>query len=110
MGKDGNTVIVPDLFFYEVTNALAHKKALAKEDVQNAVSHMFSIGLKVIPANLHILSQSANLSGKFGITVYDACYLSAAAEYNCPLVTANPRRQKPGLGCEVIPIEKWNIR
>ena len=109
MGQAGNKVIVPDLFFYEVSNALAHKKTLTKEDVQNAVSNMFSIGLQIIPANLHNLSQSAKLSRKFGITVYDACYLAAAAEYDCPLVTANPRHQKPGLGCEVIPIEEWKV-
>jgi predicted nucleic acid-binding protein len=98
---------VPDLFYYEVSNALAQKRFIPIDIVQSAVTAIFSLNLQTLSINAELLANSIELSRRNNITVYDACYIAIAAKYACPLVTANPRHQKPGLGCEVIPLEAW---
>jgi predicted nucleic acid-binding protein len=99
--------IVPDLLYYEVTNALVHNKIISQEKMQTAVTNLFTLNLKTIPVDSSILATSIRLARRHDITIYDACYAVIAADYDCPLVTANPRHQKQELGCRVIPIEQW---
>ncbi len=101
------SIIVPDLFYYEVANAIIHKQFIPLEAVQSAVASIFDLGMNAIPVDSHLLGNSVTLSRKLGITVYDACYIALAQKAGCPLVTANPRHQKQGLDCEIIPVEKW---
>ena len=100
-------VVVPDLFYYEVTNALTNKKFFSSEIVQSASSALFSLNLHTINININLLSRSISLARKFNITVYDSCYIAAAASLSCPLVTANPRHQKQDMGCRVITLDEW---
>ena len=100
-------VMVPDLFYYEVANALVHKKDTPVEAIQSVVRDLFDLGLEAFPADTGLLAGSATLARQFAMTVYDACYIALAREQRCPLVTANPRHQRPDLGCRVIPIEEW---
>lgn len=100
-------VVVPDLFYYEVSNAIIHKKHIPTGAAQSAVSALFALALHTIPINADILASSVKLSRQFHITVYDACYIAVALSSNCPLVTANPRHQRQVFGCKVIPIEQW---
>jgi predicted nucleic acid-binding protein len=100
-------IIVPDLFFYEVANAVSQKKHIPTAVVKSVVAAMFSLRLQTVPLDAEILSVSIEIARQFNITIYDACYIAIAANRNCPLVTANPRHQKEGMGCKVIPIEKW---
>ena len=105
--QNDSEVMVPDLFFYEVANALTHKKILSLRELQTAVSDMFSLGMKVIPVDYILLSQSMDIARRYSITVYDAFYAAIAAVNHCPLVTANPRHQKSEFGCRVIAVEQW---
>ena len=101
------TLLVPDLLYYEVSNALVHKKALSNEKVQLSIAGLFTLGMQTIYTDADLMAMSARLARQFGITVYDACYAALAQKYGCPLVTANPRHQVQTLGCQVIPIEEW---
>lgn len=100
-------IVVPDLFYYEVANAIIHKKSIPTEAVQSAVANMFALGLSAVPIDAELMSASVKLSREFDITVYDSCYAALAQKYNCPLVTANPRHQGQTLGCRITPIEEW---
>ena len=105
---DGHAVIVvPDLFFYEVANAIVHKKSIPPEAVQSAVASLFALGITAVSIDCELLDASVTLSRQLNITVYDSIYIAVAAKHDYPLVTANPRHHKQGLGCEVIPVEKW---
>lgn len=105
---DGHTlIVVPDLFFYEVANAIAHKQAIPLEAIQSAVVSMFALGMSAVSIDPDLLEASVRLSRQLGITVYDSCYIALAEKYSCPLVTGNPRHQKQSPGCEVIPVEEW---
>jgi predicted nucleic acid-binding protein len=104
----GNILILaPDLFYYEVTNAIVHKKSIPLDAVQSAVASIFDLGITTVPVDAALLTKSVSLARKLSITVYDACYLALAKDTASPLVTANPRHQNKGTGCEVIPLEKW---
>ena len=100
-------IVVPDLFYYEVINAIVHKKFIPTEAVQLAASKIFALELSTVYIDADLMSASVKLARQFGITVYDACYAALAQKYDCPLVTANPRHQVQTLGCQVIPIEEW---
>jgi len=105
---DGDAlIVVPDLFFYEVANAIAQKKSIPSEAVQAAVANMFALGLTTVSVDSELLDASVTLSRQLNITVYDSIYIAAAVKHDYPLVTANPRHQKEGLGCKVIPVEEW---
>jgi len=105
---DGDAlIVVPDLFFYEVANAIAQKKSIPSEAVQSAVANMFALGLTTVSIDSELLDASVTLSRQLNITVYDSIYIAAAVKHDYPLVTANPRHQKEGLGCKVIPVEEW---
>lgn len=100
-------IVVPDLFYYEVINAIVHKKFIPTEAVQLAASKIFALELSTVYIDADLMSASVKLARQFGITTYDACYAALAQKYHCPLVTANPRHQVQTLGCQVIPIEEW---
>jgi predicted nucleic acid-binding protein len=100
-------LIVPDLFFHEISNTLVHKKSLSLALVEESLTTLFALELSVLTVNEQLLGLAVQLARKVNITEYDASYIAAAIENQCPLVTANPRHQKEGLGCQVIPIEKW---
>lgn len=101
------SLVVPDLFFHEISNTLVCKKTLSMTLIEESITTLFDLGLFVFTANEQRFQTAAQLARKAGITEYDAYYIAAAIENHCPLVTANPRHQKEGLGCQVIPIEQW---
>ena len=100
-------IIVPDLFYYEVINAVVHKKFFSLDKVQAVASALFSLNLQTISVNTGLLGNALTISRESNITIYDSCYIAVARDYRCPLVTANPHHQKQQLGCEVIPIAEW---
>ena len=102
-------VIVPDLFYYEVTNALVQKKFFSTGAVRSAGSSLFNLGLSTVNLNNTLLDNAIRISRQSAITVYDAIYAAVAIERDAPLVTANPRHQHPELGCRVIPVEEWGL-
>jgi len=100
-------IVVPDLFFYEVANAIVQKEFIPPEAVQSAVVNMFALGMTAVSIDPQLLDASVTLSRQLNITVYDSIYIAVALRRDCPLVTANPRHQKQGLTSEVIPLEHW---
>ncbi len=101
-------ILVPDLFFYEVANAVAGKKSIPSEVVRSAVASMFDLDLGTVAIDSGLLDISVTLSRQLNVTVYDAVYIALSVKYDCPLVTANPRQQKEGSECAVIPVEDWH--
>ncbi len=100
-------IIVPDLFLYEVTNAMVHKGHIPAHEVETAVHSLFELALEAIPMDAGLMAESVRLARELGITLYDASYVAVARKYGYPLVTANPRHQMERLDCEVIPIDTW---
>lgn len=83
------SIVVPDLLFYELTNAWATKSHLTNEDIQENLSYLKSINLNTESINFILLNKAAQLSKKFHVSVYDATYAVLAEEKNCHLITAD---------------------
>ncbi len=93
-------IIVPELFYYEVANALRYKKYIPLERVATSLKALFDLSLQSTLVTANTIINSVNLARERDITVYHACYCILAAALKCPLVTANPRqsgRYLPGL-------------
>lgn len=78
------------------------------EKALEALTTLWNLDLQTIPVSHERLQAAVKLARTAGITEYDAFYIGAASENNCPLVTANPRHQGQALGCEVIPLKDWH--
>lgn len=100
-------LLVPDLFFHEIANALVHKPAISDDQLAEAMDNLCGLGLARFSTNRERLRAATQLARNSRITEYDACYAVAAIENDCPLITANPRHQRGHMGCRIIPIEEW---
>jgi predicted nucleic acid-binding protein len=105
--NDEISIIVPELFFHEISNALVNKKTIPVNLIEESAAILFDLGLHVLTINEERLRTAIQIARKAGVTEYNASYAAAAMENGCPLVTANPRHHKPELGCQIIPIDQW---
>lgn len=103
----GINVMVPEIFFHEIANALVHKAVISDGQLAEAVTTLCSLDLVLFVTNGERLRTATQLARNARITEYDACYVVAAIENGCTLVTANPRHQRADMGCRVVPIEEW---
>ncbi len=87
--QSGTTGVVPDLWYYEVCNALMTAERRGRASVQVVSSHVTDIErlaafLEVSPTTPSALVAAARQSG---LTVYDAAYFELALRRNLPLAT-----------------------
>ncbi len=101
-------LIVPELFFHEISNALIHKRSITTDKLMQSVSTLAALKLSLFAVTAERLTSAVQLARVIGITEYDAFYAVAAIDNNCPLVSANPRHHKDIPGCQVIPISNWH--
>ncbi len=85
--------IVPDLLFYEVTNAF--KTFISAKRISFVIGKRYLkklVGLNLITISYsELIDLALNLSNKFDITIYDASYLALAKLQNLPFYTADQK-------------------
>ncbi len=90
--EEGETLLVaPDLIYPETGNILRRKHRAAELNAAEAkeiAESILALPLAIEPSR-PILPLALDLSIAFGITVYDALYLSLAAVYDTRLMTAD---------------------
>ncbi|CAN5604002.1 hypothetical protein BH20CHL7_BH20CHL7_15850 [soil metagenome] len=74
----GGAVMVPDVFWLEVVNALARRYRWTGADVLQAIHDLDSLDLS--PSSFHrpLLLTALDVVERFGLTAYDAMYLAVA--------------------------------
>lgn len=82
-------VVVPDLLFYELANALRFNPHFSAEDVAQAVQSVNDMGFEIRAVEPAVLERSIDMAFKFTITVYDAYFLSLAQTEGKALITAD---------------------
>ncbi len=86
-------LLVPDLLFTEVANALWKRVRRAETTMRAAVATLAT--LDAVRFQVHpsrpLLPLALELAAGFGRTVYDSVYLAVAMIRHCPLVTADRR-------------------
>jgi predicted nucleic acid-binding protein len=85
-------LIIPDLLFYEVANGLKYSPyRISKERVEKNMESLMSLKLETIPFNLYLFRVALDLMFEFGITIYDAYFLSLARELRLFFITADEK-------------------
>lgn len=82
------TLIVPELLFLEVLNALRYKGATQKK-LAEANRALWDMQLHIEKMNSFLLEKACVLALEHNLSLYDALYLALALLYGCSLVTAD---------------------
>ena len=83
------TISVPSLLFYETLNALWHCGLFRKEELILAARALSRYGFDVWEPKGKTYEQSAMLSSKYDISIYDASYVALALNLKATLYTAD---------------------
>jgi len=104
--QSGTIGVVPDLWYYEICNALMSAERRGRASAQVVSSHVSDIErlaefLEVSPTTPSALIAAARQSG---LTVYDAAYFELALRRNLPLATLDSQMRAAALkaGIEVL--------
>lgn len=81
--------IVPELLFYELSNALRYNPHFSSEDVQEAVNSAFDMGLNIRGVDKKVIGDAVSLAYKYNVTVYDAYFLALCRTERKPLIIAD---------------------
>lgn len=82
-------VVVPDLIFYELANALRFNPHFSADDVAQALQSVNDMGFEIRAVEPAVLERSIYMAFKFNITAYDAYFLSLAQAEGKALITAD---------------------
>jgi predicted nucleic acid-binding protein len=83
------SVTVPDLFFYELANALRYNPGLSSEEVIAAVDAIFNLEFDIRSITTELAAIAVKLAYSWNVTVYDACFLALAQKEKKTLITAD---------------------
>jgi predicted nucleic acid-binding protein len=82
-------LVVPELLFYELANALRYNPRFSPKDVEGAVSSVLDMGLDVRAVEQETLREAINLAYRYNGTVYDTYFLALSIREGKPLITAD---------------------
>jgi predicted nucleic acid-binding protein len=87
---DGSVLFtVPELLFYELSNALRYNPSLSSKDVQEALDSVIDMGLVVKRVDKRVMAEAISIAFKYGVTVYDAYFLALSRIERKPLIIAD---------------------
>ena len=86
-------LIIPELAFMEVLNALRYKKVDIKRLLEVNKS-LFEEQFQIEKINYSVLNKAVENSIKYGITIYDSLYVTIAQLHGAFLITADSELYK----------------
>ena len=81
-------IIVPDLIYYEVANALRYSSKMNLQQLSEATKSLGLYGLDTQPYSL-LIEEAVRLALEHNITIYDATYVALANKENAELYTCD---------------------
>ena len=88
-------ILEPSLLIYELGNVFWKHPVKSPEDVENDFKALFEIGLEFCAVREPVFLKNVFEHGrKFGITFYDAVYVTLAEKEDCKLITADAKLQR----------------
>lgn len=101
-------IFVPELMFYEVSNAVRYNKAFSEEDRIQIIEDLFSVGFNVIASNKEILSIAMKLAVDTNTPIYDNVYLAVGRLKNCHFITTDKEYVNKSNSDDVLFISDWS--
>ena len=93
--ENGDLILVPPHFSFEVANGLLVGTSLRSADrVVELLRLLFSAGFEVADRGLLGLEEATRLAGRYRLTVYDAAYLELAIDVDAELATLDGALRK----------------
>ncbi len=86
-------IIVPELIFFEVLNALRFKEK-DEETLKEIRETLWDIQFFIVHTNTFILDKTIEISLKYNLSIYDATYAALSQIYGCPLITEDKKLKK----------------
>jgi predicted nucleic acid-binding protein len=86
-------IVVPELFFMEILNALRYKK-LSEEVLDKANKDLWKVQFEVISLDEFILDKAIKASVDYGLTIYDGIYAALSQIYGTELITDDKKLLK----------------
>ena len=88
-------ILEPTLLIYELGNVFWKHPVKSPEDVENDFKALLEIGLEFCTVREPVFLKNVFEHGrKFGITFYDAVYVTLAEKEDCKLITADAKLQR----------------
>lgn len=84
-------IFAPPLLLFEIVNALVYKKELTTREVNKAIEIFFFTNPQLLEFNQGLMSNTAKIARKYGISVYDASYIALAKALSCQFITADEK-------------------
>ena len=82
---------VPDLFFYELANALRYNADFTEDDLVDASTSLMKMNLDAYPPSNTLMVETLRIARNHDVTVYDTSYLALAQLLGCICVTADTK-------------------
>ncbi|MEX2458135.1 MAG: type II toxin-antitoxin system VapC family toxin [Actinomycetota bacterium] len=89
--RHATDVLMLDLTFYEVGNALRRRLASEPEGIVPLILALFDLDVGVIPLDDSLAALAAVVAAEHDLTYHDAAYLAAARAADAVLITADRR-------------------
>lgn len=84
-------ILVPQLFFIEVTNSLITKSSSRLPTIEKSLRFLYGLQLSVYNSDQADMTATAQEARKYKTTVYDMLYTVVARKHNLTLVTADEK-------------------
>ncbi|MDD5622256.1 MAG: type II toxin-antitoxin system VapC family toxin [Actinomycetota bacterium] len=84
-------IMVPDLFFLEITNAFLTRSKFSIDDILMIEESLHKMNLKVIYPDHTILNSAIRIAHTCGLTMYDSFYVAIAKFCEVPLLTGDKK-------------------
>ncbi|MBU3979235.1 type II toxin-antitoxin system VapC family toxin [Patescibacteria group bacterium] len=102
-------LIAPELAKYEVGNVLLKGKQLTPQEADISVETMYALPITFITDSRDLSREAFLIAYNYGITYYDASFLSLAKLYNATLVTANAKHQGRAKDIDVVSLRDYQL-
>src|SRR3989339_1376933 len=81
-----NTIMIPDLFYFEIGNTIATKTTFPTEKIKSSLEKIFDLGLESYTPNPKEVVKTTLLARQYKTSFYDMLYAVIAKEKKCKLV------------------------